>query len=419
MVSALKLPATAFSRQQWTVSLLLLLATMINYMDRQVLANMSVRITTQLSLSESEYGNIEWAFGTAFAFGSLAFGFLVDRISVRLLYPFVLLSWSAIGFATGFVWNYHSLIACRVLLGFFEAGHWPCAMIVTYAIFTKEGRSFGNSILQSGASLGAIITPIIIAGLFMWNPAEEAWRVPFQAVGLVGVFWVLAWRYAVPAGLLKRETNSEPSDEGGWSWFWELMSNRRFWALVVMIISINTSWQLIRAWLPKFLQQGRGYSETAALYFNSAYYLATDVGCIGAGFAALWLVRNGTSVHGARLMTFAVCSLLACGTCVAAILPQGWILLVVLLVVGAGTLGLFPCYYSFTQELSTINLGKATGILAFIGWIASSPVHRYFGAYVDRTQSFDLGIALVGLAPLLGLFAMLTLWNREKTEGSH
>ena len=49
------------------VSILLLLATMINYMDRQVLANMSVRIKDQLQLSATEYGNIEWAFGTAFA----------------------------------------------------------------------------------------------------------------------------------------------------------------------------------------------------------------------------------------------------------------------------------------------------------------------------------------------------------------
>jgi len=386
---------------------------MINYMDRQVLANMSVRITKQLAISESQYGNIEWAFGTAFAFGSLAFGIMVDRVSVRLLYPTVLVAWSAVGFVTGFVWDYQSLLVCRVLLGFFEAGHWPCAMVVTHAILTKEDRAFGNSILQSGASIGAILTPLIIAGFFWFNRDDQAWRPPFQIVGLVGIFWAVAWLIAIPKGEMARVPSVEGA-KGGRNWLVELVIQPRFWAMVIMIISINTSWQLIRAWLPKFLQQGRGYSESTALAFNSAYYIATDVGCIGAGVAASWLAKNGFSVHGARLLTYACCAVLASCTCIAAVLPSGWTLLLVLLVVGAGTLGLFPCYYSFSQELSSANLGKATGFLAFLGWIASSPVHRIFGSYVDKTGSFDLGIALVGLAPLLGLLAMIALWPRDE-----
>jgi len=410
------LPSTSLSRWQWTVSILLLLATMINYMDRQVLANMAVRIQTQLKISDTQYGNIEWAFGTAFAVGSLFFGFLVDRVSVRWLYPTVLFAWSMVGFATGFVWDYWSLLVCRTMLGFFEAGHWPCALVVTLLILSKEERAFGNSILQSGASIGAILTPMIIAVFFWINQDEQAWRPPFQIVGFVGIFWVIAWCISIPARSLERVKDANETEPSSSRWFVDLVKNPRFWALVVMVISINTSWQLIRAWLPKFLVQGRDYSQSTALYFNSAYYLATDVGCIGAGLFATWLSRKGLSVHSSRVLTYALCCALACLTCAAANLQQGWMLLFVLLVVGAGTLGLFPCYYSFTQELSVTNLGKVTGILSFLGWIASSPVHRVFGSYVDKTKSYDLGIAMVGVAPVLGLIAMLTLWPREKSQ---
>ena len=97
------IPSKSLSRWQWTVSILLLLATMINYMDRQVLANMAVRIQSQLKINDTQYGSIEWAFGTAFAVGSLFFGFLADRVSVRWLYPAILFAWSMVGFATGFV----------------------------------------------------------------------------------------------------------------------------------------------------------------------------------------------------------------------------------------------------------------------------------------------------------------------------
>ena len=44
--------------------------------------------------------------------------------------------------------------------------------------------------------------------------------------------------------------------------------------------------ELSAVWLPMFLQKGRGYSESDALFFNSVYFVATDIGCIGAGAAS-------------------------------------------------------------------------------------------------------------------------------------
>ena len=109
--------------------------------------------------------------------------------------------------------------------------------------------------------------------------------------------------------------------------------------------------------------------------------------------------------------------MLAALTTVAAALPQGWSLLGVLMVVGAGTLGLFPCYYSFTQEMSPQHIGKAAGVLATVGWFAAAPVQKLFGRLVDRTGSFDLGLAIIGWAPFAALVAMLLLWRREEDQG--
>src|SRR5688572_18663775 len=86
---------------KWSVCALLLCASSINYMDRQTLANAAVRITNEFALSQEQYGNLELAFGWAFAAGSLVFGLLADRISIRWLYPIALFGWSVAGFATG------------------------------------------------------------------------------------------------------------------------------------------------------------------------------------------------------------------------------------------------------------------------------------------------------------------------------
>jgi ACS family hexuronate transporter-like MFS transporter len=273
----------------------------------------------------------------------------------------------------------------------------------------------GNSVLQSGASLGAIITPIVIRLIVADNPAADAWRSPFYIIGGVGLVWAVAWIAVVRRGDLPAQpVDLEPAP--AWAWLKQFLTDRRFWALAAMVISINTSWQLIRHWLPKFLQDGRGYSEAYALYFNSTYFIATDVGCILAGIVGLWLTRRGLEVHRSRVVVFLGCALLAAMTTVAASLPAGPMLLGVLLLVAAGTLGVFPCYYSFTQELSQRHMGKLTGLLSFLGWMAASPMQPVFGEAVDRTGSFDLGITLVGWSPLLGLVLFLMLWRESPAK---
>jgi ACS family hexuronate transporter-like MFS transporter len=398
---------------KWWITGLLLLATMLNYMDRQTLASVAKRITDEFNLSQEQYGDIEFAFGWGFAAGSLVFGVLADIINVRWLYPMVLFGWSAMGLLSGFTHGYMSMLVCRALLGFFESGQWPCALRTTQAVLTDGQRSLGNSVLQSGASLGAIFTPLILRVMVAGNPAPGAWRPAFMVVGALGMVWILVWLassrssdFAVGRKMVaKVQTTSE--------WWRGIGRDRRFWALVVMVIAINIIWHITRAWLTKFLQQGRNYSESDALLISSAFYVATDVGCLLSGAAALWLTRRRMDPHRARLWVFGVCSIITGLTSVLVLLPKGYLLLAVLFIIGAAALGLFPCYYSFTQELGARHVGKVVGLLSTIGWLVASPLQKYFGKLVDQTHSFDLGISLVGWVPCLALITMLIFWRTE------
>ena len=209
-----------------------------------------------------QYGNLEAGFGWAFAVGSLFFGFLADKVSVRWLYAGVVLLWSAMGFASGFVENYDQLLVCRTLLGFFEAGHWPCGIKTVRALLDARGRAMGNSVLQSGTSIGAIATPLIMSWLLTDNTAS--WRLPFQLVGAVGVLWVVAWLVTGP-----RDISAAASDDSqATDPWWRLLLNRRMLIILVVVALINTTWQLLRAWLPQFLQEGRGYAEHETFYLQ-------------------------------------------------------------------------------------------------------------------------------------------------------
>ncbi len=403
-------PDSRPSSWKWTICGLLLLASAINYMDRQTLANAAVRISKEFDLTQAQYGHIESVFAYAFAAGSVVFGWLADRFSVRWLYAVVLTMWSVAGLAAGFVRDEQELLWCRMLLGFFEAGHWPCGVRTTRALLDARGRSLGNGVLQSGTSIGAIITPLIMGALM--TPELGSWRVPFRLIGVMGFGWLALWFALVRGSDLPAPARSRASaDDGDDKTIWQLVFSRRMMVIFLVIASINTTWQILRAWLPKILQEGRGYPEAETLYFTSVWYIATDLGCLGAGALALWLGKRALSVHGARVAVFAGCGLLCALCALTPWLDRGWLLLALLLLSGAGALGVFPIYHAFTQDLSMRHQGKITGIAGVVAWVLPARAQTLFGALADRTHSFDAGLVIASFLPLVAVLPLWWFWE--------
>lgn len=395
---------------KWIVCGLLLCASTINYMDRVTLSTIATRITAQFGLSQEQYGNLEFGFGWAFAAGSLIWGLLVDRLPVRWVYPTVLMLWSTVGFLTAYAGNYHELLFCRILLGLFEGGHWPCAIKTTRALLDPARRSFGNSMLQSGTSIGAIATPLVMRLLL--SPDPGSWRIAFQIIGAAGLLWLVAWFALIRSGDLRTPADEpgSPVTAGASGSLWEAIFSRRMLVVLVVIALINTWWQLLRAWLPKVLQEGRGYAEGDVLSFLPVFYIATDLGVFAAGAATLWLNRRGMSVHGARVTAFAVCAALSAFAVAAAVLPRGPALFGVLLLAGAGALGVFPIYHALTQEFTSRHQGTISGLGGVAAW-ALSPAQKFYGRLVDQTGSFDLGFAVAGCFPILAFAVLWLLWK--------
>jgi ACS family hexuronate transporter-like MFS transporter len=418
---------------KWWVCGVLLLATLINYVDRQALAQTATELKDRYHLTDTRYGQIERGFSWAFAAGSVVFGFLADRFGPRRLYPVVLVGWSVAGIVTPLAADpavvahlespgddpgagaFRWLLICRTVLGLFEAGHWPCALITARQVLSPADRAFGNGLLQSGASAGAVLTPLYV--LFVRN-LGGSWQVVFWTVGAVGLLWVPLWFALVrkgdldgpPPGDGRAEPGRSPTDVWGFV--------RRLVVLGLIVTCLGVSWQFIRAWLPKFLKEAHHYSDTAADLAVAGYYVAADVGCILAGFAVRWLAGRGRSVHAARVWVFAAWAGL---TALAAAVPwlggSPWVLVPVLMLVGAGILGLHPIYYALAQDLPQRHMGVISGALAAMTWVTVGTVQGALGGHIDATKSYDAGMILAGLAPLVGLVALVVLWKPARAAG--
>jgi ACS family hexuronate transporter-like MFS transporter len=418
---------------RWWVCGVLLLATLLNYMDRQALPQTATELKLRHGLSDSRYGLVERNFSWAFALGSILFGYLADRFGPRWLYPLVLAGWSLAGLATPLMANerwmslwadredpssgaFRWLLICRTALGLFEAGHWPCALITVRLILSERDRPLGNGILQSGASLGAVLIPFYVLGIRHWG---GDWPMVFWTIGAAGLLWVPLWMQLVRAADLRpappATAGNEAASEGSrpaaalptsmWRWAIPLV------CLGIIVCCLNVSWQFLRAWLPKYLKESQGFSADAADIAVAGYYIAADIGCLLSGVVVRVLTGRGWEVTAARrlgFVLFAGLTLLAAATRWSG---GGWSAVLLLWLAGAGILGLHPYYYALVQELPQRFLGLGSGLLAALAWFLAGAVQQHLGHHIDLTGSYDLGLTIAGLAPLLATGAVLWLWR--------
>lgn len=418
-------PAAPASPWRWWICLLLFSATTLNYMDRIALNQMAVRIQTALAIDDQGYAALESGFSFAFAVGAIATGFIVDKVSVRWVYPAVVLAWSAAGVATGYATGFAWLLTCRIALGLFEAGNWPCGIRTTRAVLRPEERSFGNSLFQSGTAVGAVITPILILWLLKQadataggdGQAKDSWRMPFRAIGLIGLVWVALWFLTVPSKLLSADGGPGAGSAAGAARYRDVFRDQRFWALLAMVIAINICWHSYRAWLPKYLLQKRGLSEEEMTAFTTGFYLTADVGSWTAGLATLFLIRYGKRPgHTARFIALTACAGLAVVSAAVPFAPTGWQLTAAALVFGFAALGLFPTYFALSQELSAAHQGKVSGTLGagahlFLSLIVYPIQGRLIKEYGAKEHgAYDWVLGTAGVFPLLALGVMLVLW---------
>jgi MFS transporter, ACS family, hexuronate transporter len=378
------------------------------------LNQMAKEIKAAFDLNNTQYGWLESVFSFAFAIGAITTGFIVDRVSVRWVYPLMVVGWSLAGILTGFAGSFWALLTCRFMLGLFEAGNWPCAIRTLRTILRPEERSFGNSLFGSGTALGAVITPMMVLAILRWAEANgyaESWRVPFQVIGSLGLVWVALWFITIPNRMLNPTdaTGAPPAHQGAVR-FVDVFRDRRFWVLLVISLSVNFTWHGYRAWLPLYLQDQRGYSRDEMAEFTTAYYLVADIGTWTAGLVTLLLCKRGVRLHWSRVFMFACCAVLTLCTLAVPFLPGGWPLQAGLLAIAFGALGLFPTYFALSQEISSKHQGKVTGMLGASAHFSLSVVYPIEGWICDATGSYEYVLGGIGVFPLVALCVILWLW---------
>jgi len=176
---------------KWLMLGFAFLATVINYLDRQTLSVMAPVLLEKFQISATSYSHIIFAFMLAYTLMNGISGRILDRLGTKLGYALTIAFWSGAEVLHAFSSGALSLGIFRFLLGIGEAGNYPAGVKLIGEWFPPEERSLASGVFNSGASIGAILAPPLLAVIVL----NFEWRIAFLLVGLFGFVWIAGWMF--------------------------------------------------------------------------------------------------------------------------------------------------------------------------------------------------------------------------------
>ncbi len=308
------------ARFRWLIVVMLSLAALLNYLDRQTLGLLAGAVQGELRIDDKGYAAVVNAFLVAYMIGGLITAFIVDRVGARWSMIVFVGWWSIASAFTGFTHNIWQLGASRFALGLGEAGNWIASPKLVREWFPQRERALAIGIYSSAAHFGAAIAPVVMAVLFL----AAGWRMTFVISGALGLAWVLAWlilyRPNQPLPIYVEEPAAdielvaerpEPIDDSGWQGWVSVMRTRGVWFYAVSNMMTNPVWFFYLFWFPKYLTEERGLTLAEMGRTTWIVYAAAGFGAVIGGIASGACVKRGLRPARARVLVMAVVAVIA------------------------------------------------------------------------------------------------------------
>ena len=308
------------SHLRWWICLIIFFATTIIYSDRQFLSLLKSTLARDIHWTDTQFAEVNSCFLGAYAFGLLFFGRVIDRVGVKIGYAATVFFWSLAALSHTLVTSVAGFMAARVFLGLSEAGIFPAAIKAIAQWFPQAERAFATALFNSGANVGAIGAPLLVAWLLRNG---FTWHAPFFIAGGAGFIWVVAWLlfYNAPEkhplvspaelAFIRSDPVSLHDNAPALSWL-SLFRYRQTWSFIVAKFLTDPVWFFLLFWLPDYFKKTRGLDiKSSYPHLMTIYGIVTVLSLVG-GYFPGYLIRHGWSVSRARktgLFCFALCVL--------------------------------------------------------------------------------------------------------------
>lgn len=413
MDAALPTPATKKTAVRYGILAMVALATMINYLDRSLLAVAAPSMSADLNLGPAAMGILFSAFSWSYALAQIPGGMFLDRFGLRFTYALSVGVWSVFtamqGMATGLV----SLIVYRLGLGAAEAPCFPANSRILVSWFPQQERARANSVYSVGMYFGiAFLSPLLF-----WVVAAFGWRALFMIAGAIGVLFSFLWWAVYRDPEHSKAVNQAELDHiaaggGGlssssktafsWKQIGWLLSQRQILGASIGQFATNATLVFFLTWFPTYLATERGMPWLKIGWMAVLPFIAASVGVLFAGQISDWLVkRTGSATLGRKLPI--VGGLLLSSCIISAAFIQSDAIVIAVMSIAFFGQGMSNLGWTLISDVAPKSMiGLTGGVFNFCTNLAGILTPIAIGFIVAATGSFFGGLAMIGIFALVG-----------------
>lgn len=310
----------AFRPFRWWIAVLLMVATALNYLDRQSLPMVVSELRNTIPIDDIAFSQLNFLFLLAYGLMYMGGGKIVDWLGPKVSLIIMVIWWSLANMLHGFVSGLAGLFVARFLLGLGEGGGFPGSAKVVSEWFPPKERSFAFGLFNTGSSVGAMLAPPLIAAIVL----SFSWRWVFIFTGLAGFVWVGIWYFlynhptksrfvtdeekALILGTATVNTEKKPADfDINWT---KLFAYRQLWGLLAAKFLIDAAWYFVIFWLPKYLADARGLDIKTIGGFAWIPYAWAGGGSFLGGWFSSYLIKKNVPLDKSRKITLGIAAAL-------------------------------------------------------------------------------------------------------------
>lgn len=414
---------------RWWMLSLVFLATTINYLDRQVMGLLKPVLEKEFSWDEKDYSYIVMAFTTTYAIGYMAMGRFIDKVGTKIGYAVSLIVWSLASIGHGLVKSTIGFIIARSTLGISEAGNFPAAIKSVAEWFPKKERALATGIFNSGATVGAILAPLLVPFIL----GHYGWRQTFVWIGALGMVWIVLWWkfYAVPEktkNLSKEELQyiksdqAEKAEEKTKIPLSELLKYKVTWSFAIGKMLTDPIWYFFMFWLPAYFSDVFKMDLTKPSLPLIIIYSGTTIGSIGGGYLSSFLIKKGWAIGRARSVTMLLFALMVVPVMFSKYVDNMWMITIIIAFATAAHQGWGANLMTTVgDQLPNSYVSSVIGFGGMLGSAAGIIFPLFIGIVLDTFKKagnvnggYNIIFFIAGIS-YVAAWGLISLINRKKT----